>query len=122
MVPVPGDGITHVSSDRGAGGENGLVVELDRRGGIEVDRLGDHLGRKVARVDALHADDAPYAGKAYDTFLQGSYANDTNIYADSDVDIVIRGFRTQTDGIVLQIQATGEWWKAIEGPPSRHAL
>lgn len=39
---------------------------------------------------ALEAADAPYAGKSYKTFLQGSYGNDTNIYADSDVDVVIR--------------------------------
>lgn len=32
---------------------------------------------------------APYASKSYSIFLQGSYGNDTNIYADSDVDIVI---------------------------------
>lgn len=38
------------------------------------------------------------------------------------VDVVVRGFRMETDGIYLQIQATGEWWRAIEGPPSRHAL
>ncbi len=37
-------------------------------------------------------DDAasPYAGKDYTIFLQGSYGNDTNIYAESDVDIVIQ--------------------------------
>ena len=38
----------------------------------------------------LEATDAPYAGKEYAVFLQGSYGNDTNIYAESDVDIVIR--------------------------------
>lgn len=32
----------------------------------------------------------PYAGKNFKVFLQGSYGNDTNIYAESDVDIVIR--------------------------------
>lgn len=32
----------------------------------------------------------PYAGKGYNVFLQGSYCNDTNIYAESDVDIIIR--------------------------------
>src|SRR3954469_13287501 len=32
----------------------------------------------------------PYYAKAFRTFLQGPYGNDTNIYADSDVDIVIR--------------------------------
>ncbi len=34
--------------------------------------------------------DSPYALKDYEVFLQGSYGNDTNIYAESDVDIVIR--------------------------------
>ena len=32
---------------------------------------------------------SPYAGCHFDVFLQGSYGNDTNIYAESDVDIVI---------------------------------
>jgi hypothetical protein len=32
---------------------------------------------------------AGYAGKHYRIFLQGSYGNDTNIYAESDVDVVI---------------------------------
>jgi hypothetical protein len=36
-----------------------------------------------------HAD-APYHDKSYSTFLQGSYGNDTNVYKESDVDIVIR--------------------------------
>jgi tRNA nucleotidyltransferase (CCA-adding enzyme) len=39
---------------------------------------------------ALEEAAAPYAGKTFGTFLQGSYGNDTNIYADSDVDVVIR--------------------------------
>jgi hypothetical protein len=38
----------------------------------------------------LDSADAPYYLKAYESFLQGSYGNDTNIYADSDVDIVLR--------------------------------
>jgi hypothetical protein len=38
----------------------------------------------------LETPDAPYAGKRYNVFLQGSYCNDTNIHAESDVDIVIR--------------------------------
>lgn len=31
-----------------------------------------------------------YSSKEFEVFLQGSYGNDTNIYAESDVDIVIR--------------------------------
>lgn len=38
----------------------------------------------------LESDDTPYAGKDFKVFLQGSYSNDTNIYAESDVDIVIQ--------------------------------
>jgi hypothetical protein len=38
----------------------------------------------------LEASTTPYAGKNFKVFLQGSYGNDTNIYAESDVDIVIR--------------------------------
>jgi hypothetical protein len=32
----------------------------------------------------------PYAVKDYEVFLQGSYGNDTNIWSESDVDIVIK--------------------------------
>lgn len=39
---------------------------------------------------ALEVAGNPYAGKDYNVFLQGSYGNDTNIYAESDVDIVIK--------------------------------
>ncbi len=39
---------------------------------------------------ALEATSAPYSGNNYRVFLQGSYGNDTNIYAESDVDVVIR--------------------------------
>ena len=38
----------------------------------------------------LNSSRAPYASRSFEIFLQGSYANDTNIYADSDVDIVIK--------------------------------
>lgn len=40
--------------------------------------------------NALTASTAMYAGKDFKVFLQGSYGNDTNIYAESDVDTVIR--------------------------------
>ena len=40
--------------------------------------------------NALEAAGTPYASKDYQVFLQGSYGNDTNIYAESDVDIVIQ--------------------------------
>lgn len=40
--------------------------------------------------NVLEASTTPYASKNFKVFLQGSYGNDTNIYAESDVDIVIR--------------------------------
>lgn len=39
---------------------------------------------------ALEAPGTGYAEKNYKVFLQGSYGNDTNIYAESDVDVVIQ--------------------------------
>lgn len=39
--------------------------------------------------DALEALSTPYSGKKYSVYLQGSYGNTTNIYAESDVDLVI---------------------------------
>lgn len=39
--------------------------------------------------NTLEANTTPYASKNFKVFLQGSYGNDTNIYAESDVDIVI---------------------------------
>ena len=39
---------------------------------------------------ALENSNAPYANKAQTVFLQGSYQNNTNVYGDSDVDVVIR--------------------------------
>lgn len=38
----------------------------------------------------LEAADTPYSGKNFKIFLQGSYGNDTNIWSESDVDIVIK--------------------------------
>ena len=55
-----------------------------------------HQGAKVGSADtyqtikaALEDRGAPYAGRHFEVFLQGSYGNDTNIRAESDVDIVI---------------------------------
>lgn len=38
---------------------------------------------------ALESNDATYTSRDFAVFLQGSYGNDTNIYAESDVDVVI---------------------------------
>jgi hypothetical protein len=39
---------------------------------------------------ALEDSASSYYGKSFEVFLQGSYGNDTNIYGESDVDVVIR--------------------------------
>ena len=39
---------------------------------------------------SLEAPTTAYAKRGFKVFLQGSYGNDTNIYAESDVDVVIR--------------------------------
>ena len=39
---------------------------------------------------ALEQGKAAYSDRAFEVFLQGSYGNDTNVYAESDVDTVIR--------------------------------
>jgi tRNA nucleotidyltransferase (CCA-adding enzyme) len=39
---------------------------------------------------ALEDKNTKYTDRNFKVFLQGSYGNDTNIYAESDVDIVIR--------------------------------
>jgi hypothetical protein len=37
----------------------------------------------------LYDTGSPYAHRGFNVFLQGSYKNDTNVYGDSDVDVVI---------------------------------
>lgn len=39
--------------------------------------------------ETLEEDGTPYQGKDYEVFLQGSYGNHTNIFAESDVDVII---------------------------------
>ena len=38
----------------------------------------------------LNDSNSPYYLKSFEIFLQGSYKNSTNVYGDSDVDVVIR--------------------------------
>ena len=40
--------------------------------------------------NVLNDSASPYYPKDFSIFLQGSYGNDTNVYRDSDVDIVMR--------------------------------
>ena len=56
-----------------------------------------NIGAQVTSKDtyrtvrlALEAPNTGYSGKAYEIFLQGSYGNDTNVFRESDVDVVIR--------------------------------
>jgi hypothetical protein len=44
----------------------------------------------AAVKNTLDDDGSPYYLKSFRSFLQGSYGNDTNVYRDSDVDLVIR--------------------------------
>jgi len=38
---------------------------------------------------SLELNDASYANRSFEIFLQGSYGNDTNVFRDSDVDVVV---------------------------------
>jgi hypothetical protein len=56
----------------------------------------------------LESSRSPYATRDFDVFLQGSYANDTNVWAESDVDIVIclnSSFYYDIDGLEAAQQA-----------------
>jgi hypothetical protein len=56
-------------------------------------KTGAGVGSKetyAAIRTALEHQDAPYCRRNPKIFLQGSYGNDTNIWAESDVDVVVR--------------------------------
>jgi hypothetical protein len=58
--------------------------------------------------NALEAAGSAYTGRDYSVFLQGSYGNNTNIYAESDVDIIIRlnsCFHHDTDALSAEQKA-----------------
>jgi hypothetical protein len=67
--------------------------------------------------------DAPYASRQIDSFLQGSYGNDTNVYgADSDVDIVLRSkafFHYNLDALPEPQKAA---FKSIHPAPAEYTL
>ncbi len=75
-----------------------------------------HQGSKIqssatyATISGVLNDiNSPYYPKLFDTFLQGSYGNDTNVYRDSDVDVVIRLNNTwynETDALEEGAKAT----------------
>lgn len=59
---------------------------------------------------------APYKDKEFKVFLQGSYANDTNTYAESDVDVVIRLDSTYYYDISALDSGTQEAFHAATSP------
>jgi hypothetical protein len=70
---------------------------------------------------ALNDSNSPYYAKDFSIFLQGSYGNDTNVYRDSDVDIVIRLNQTYyADTYSLTADAKANYLKAFT--PATYAL
>lgn len=72
--------------------------------------------------DTLEGAGTPYADRDYSIFLQGSYGNDTNIYAESDVDVVIclNGcFQSDVSG--LSDQAKAAWDAAYSSAEYTHS-
>jgi hypothetical protein len=70
----------------------------------------------------LEQPDSPYATRDVDSFLQGSYCNDTNIYGDSDVDIVLRTkalFYYNIDGLPEPQKAK---FKGVHPNPSQYGM
>lgn len=65
---------------------------------------------------------SPYYQKDFSIFLQGSYGNDTNVYRDSDVDIVICLNQTYyTDTSALTEDAKSSYDKAFSLAPYQYA-
>jgi hypothetical protein len=61
----------------------------------------------------LEGSTVPYAMKDYKVFLQGSYGNDTNVYKESDVDVVIQLNQTfKSDTSELSSDQVIAWDKA----------
>jgi hypothetical protein len=61
----------------------------------------------------LEASTGPYAPKDYKVFLQGSYGNDTNVYKESDVDVVIQLNQTfKSDTSKLPSDQVAAWDRA----------
>ena len=64
--------------------------------------------------NALEDRAAPYSGQDFTTYLQGSYSNDTNVYRDSDVDVVIQLNSTfYHDAYLLEASQSSEFLKII---------
>jgi hypothetical protein len=66
---------------------------------------------KSIRYNLLDGSSAPYPVKDIEVFLQGSYGNDTNVWADSDIDIVLKhngAFYYDTNGLTPQEEGNFE--------------
>ena len=64
----------------------------------------------------LEAKNTPYSNKNFEVFLQGSYGNDTNIYSESDVDIVICLDSTYYEDVSQLSVAEQNLYKASTSP------
>lgn len=65
---------------------------------------------------------SPYYAKDFSIFLQGSYGNDTNVYRDSDVDVVIRLNQTYyADTTSLRPDAKTNYDKAFSRATYKYA-
>jgi hypothetical protein len=68
--------------------------------------------------NVLNRAESPYYVRAFDNFLQGSYGNDTNVWRDSDVDIVMRlksVYYADTSGLTAIEQANYDrMWNPAE--------
>jgi hypothetical protein len=71
----------------------------------------------------IESKDANYATKQIDSFLQGSYGNDTNVYgADSDVDIVLRTKSLFYYNLDALSEVEKNAFKAVYHSPSAYTL
>jgi hypothetical protein len=66
----------------------------------------------------LEDSSAPFANRSFEIFLQGSYGNDTNIYADSDVDIVICLTSTYYEDLGWLQESEKSFYNQIASPAS----
>lgn len=60
----------------------------------------------------LNDSNSPFCTKDFSIFLQGSYKNDTNIYGDSDVDVVIQLNQTFYPDLSILTDEEEQLWKA----------
>jgi hypothetical protein len=71
--------------------------------------------------NVLESASTPYSGRQFKVLLQGSYGNDTNIHAESDVDLVIRLDGTFiSDLSALSLSQKAEWEKTFPDAAYTH--